>query len=43
VALRGIVLKGVGPADFWPDVVALVVFAAATLTLASVRVKRQWA
>jgi drug efflux transport system permease protein len=43
VALRGIVLKGVGPADFWPDVVALVVFAVATLTLASVRVKRQWA
>jgi ABC-2 type transport system permease protein len=43
VALRGVVLKGVGPADFWPDVVALVVFAVAILGLASVRVRRQWA
>jgi len=43
VALRGIVLKGVGPADFWPDVVALVVYAIAILGLASVRVRRQWA
>ena len=43
VALRGIVLKGVGPADFWPDVVALVVYAVAILALASVRVRRQWA
>ena len=43
VALRGIVLKGVGPSDFWPDVVALVVYAVAILGLASVRVRRQWA
>ena len=43
VALRGVVLKGVGPADFWPDVVALVVYAIAILGLASVRVRRQWA
>jgi ABC-2 type transport system permease protein len=43
VALRGIVLKGVGPADFWPDVVALVIYAIAILGLASVRVRRQWA
>jgi ABC-2 type transport system permease protein len=43
VALRGIVLKGVGPVDFWPDVVALVVYAFAILGLASVRVRRQWA
>ena len=43
VALRGIVLKGVGPADFWSDVVALVVYAVAILALASVRVRRQWA
>ena len=43
VALRGVVLKGVGPADFWPDVVALVVYAVAILGLAAVRVKRQWA
>jgi ABC-2 type transport system permease protein len=43
VALRGVVLKGVGPADFWPDVIALVVYAVAILALASVRVRRQWA
>ena len=43
VALRGVVLKGVGPADFWPDVLALIVFAVAILGLASVRVRRQWA
>ena len=43
VALRGVVLKGVGPADFWQDVVALVVFAVAILGLASIRVRRQWA
>jgi ABC-2 type transport system permease protein len=43
VALRGIVLKGVGLADFWQDALALVVFALVVLALASVRVKRQWA
>jgi ABC-2 type transport system permease protein len=43
VALRGIVLKGVGPADFWTDVIALAVYAIAILGLASVRVRRQWA
>jgi ABC-2 type transport system permease protein len=43
VALRGIVLKGVGPADFLADVIALVVFAVVILGLASVRVRRQWA
>jgi ABC-2 type transport system permease protein len=43
VALRGIVLKGVGPADFLPDVIALVVYAVVILGLASVRMKRQWA
>jgi ABC-2 type transport system permease protein len=43
VALRGIVLKGVGPADFLPDVIALVVYAVVILGLASVRVRRQWA
>jgi ABC-2 type transport system permease protein len=43
VALRGIVLKGVGPSDFLPDVLALVVYAIAILGLASVRVRRQWA
>jgi ABC-2 type transport system permease protein len=43
VALRGIVLKGVGPADFLPDVAALAVYAVVILGLASVRVRRQWA
>jgi len=43
VALRGVVLKGVGPAVFWQDLVALGVYAIVILGLASVRVKRQWA
>ncbi len=43
VALRGIVLKGVGPADFLPDIIALAVYAVVILGLASVRVRRQWA
>lgn len=43
VALRGIVLKGVGPEVFWPDLAALVVFAGLILTLASFRLKREWA
>jgi len=43
VALRGVVLKGVGPAVFWQDLVALAVFAVVILGLASLRVKRQWA
>jgi len=43
VALRGIVLKGVGLAVCWPDLAALAVFAAAVLTLAAVRLQRQWA
>ena len=43
VALRGIVLKGTGPSVFWSDLVALGVFAALILGLASLRLKRQWA
>jgi ABC-2 type transport system permease protein len=43
VALRGIVLKGADLGAFWPDLVALSVFAAAMLTLASVRLAREWA
>ena len=43
VALRAIVLKGVGIEVFWPDLLALVVFAALTLSLASLRLKREWA
>ena len=42
VALRGIVLKGVGPAVVWPDFLALSIFAAVVLTLASIRLRRQW-
>jgi ABC-2 type transport system permease protein len=43
VALRGVVLKGVGPAAFWQDLLALAVFAVVILGLASARVRRQWA
>jgi ABC-2 type transport system permease protein len=43
VALRGIVLKGVGPEVFWSDLVALAIFAVAILGLASLRLRRQWA
>jgi ABC-2 type transport system permease protein len=43
VALRGIVLKGVGPAVFWQDLVALGIFAIVILGLASFRMRRQWA
>jgi ABC-2 type transport system permease protein len=43
VALRAIVLKGVGPAMFWQDLVALGVFAVVILGLASLRLRRQWA
>ena len=43
VALRAIVLKGVGPAMFWEDLVALLVFAVVILGLASLRLRRQWA
>ena len=43
IALRGIVLKGVGAAAFWQDLVALAIFAAAVLGLASLRLRRQWA
>jgi ABC-2 type transport system permease protein len=41
-ALRAIVLKGAGIGAFWTDLVALVVFAAAMLGLASMRLRRQW-
>jgi ABC-2 type transport system permease protein len=43
VALRGIVLKGAGLGVFWQDIVALVVFAVAVLSLASIRLSREWA
>ena len=43
VMLRSILLKGLGPAAFWQDLVALAVFAFLMLALASVRLRRQWA
>jgi ABC-2 type transport system permease protein len=42
VALRGIVLKGVDLATVWADLVALSIYAAIVLTLASLRLRRQW-
>ena len=43
IALRAIVLKGVGISFFWQDIVALMVFAAIVLSLASLRLRREWA
>jgi ABC-2 type transport system permease protein len=43
VALRAIVLKGVGVEVFWSDLMALVIFCLLTLGLASLRLKREWA
>ena len=43
VALRGIVLKGAELAAFWQDLLALGIFAAVMLALASVRLSREWA
>ena len=42
VALRGIVLKGVGATVVWPQLFALVVYSTVVLALASVRLRRQW-
>jgi ABC-2 type transport system permease protein len=42
VALRAIVLKGVGPELFWQELAALGVFAVVILGLASLRLKRLW-
>lgn len=42
VALRAIVLKGADVAAFWTDLAALGVFALAMLTLAAIRLKREW-
>ena len=43
VALRSIVLKGADISAFWMELVALAVYAALMLTLASKRLARQWA
>jgi ABC-2 type transport system permease protein len=42
VALRGIVLKGVGLSMVWGDLVALAIYATVVLGLASIRLRRQW-
>jgi len=42
VALRAIVLKGAGLAAFWQDLVALAIFATVAMTLASLRLRREW-
>jgi drug efflux transport system permease protein len=42
VALREILLKGAGLRVFWPELAALVVYAAFMLTMASRRLNRQW-
>jgi ABC-2 type transport system permease protein len=42
VALRAIVLKGAPIQAFWPDMLALAIFAGVALTLASVRLGREW-
>ena len=43
VALRSIVLKGAGITAFWQDMVALAIFAAVALGLASLRLRKEWA
>jgi ABC-2 type transport system permease protein len=43
VALRAIVLKGAGITAFWPDLAALAVFATGALTLAALRLRKEWA
>jgi ABC-2 type transport system permease protein len=43
VALRSIVLKGAEISTFWTELVALAVYAALMLSLASKRLARQWA
>lgn len=42
VALRGIVLKGAGLPAFWEQLVALGIFSAVMLGLASLRLSREW-
>ncbi len=43
VALRAIVLKGASAAAFWEEMVALAIFATIALTLASLRLRKEWA
>src|SRR5262245_44881307 len=43
VALRAIVLKGADITAFWQNLVALAIFATVALTLAALRLRREWA
>jgi ABC-2 type transport system permease protein len=43
VAIRAIVLKGVGVDVVWVELTALAIFAAIVLAFASIRLRRQWA
>ena len=43
VALRAIVLKGADITAFWQDMMALAIFATVALSLASLRLRREWA
>jgi ABC-2 type transport system permease protein len=42
IALRGIVLKGVGLSIIWPQLLSLVAYSSVVLLLASLRLRRQW-
>jgi ABC-2 type transport system permease protein len=42
IALRGIVLKGVGLSIIWPQLLSLAAYSAVVLLLASLRLRRQW-
>ena len=42
IALRGIVLKGVGWSVVWPQLAALTAYSVVVLLMASVRLRRQW-
>jgi hypothetical protein len=41
--LRGVLLKGIGVEMLWRELAALAVIAFVLLSLASMRLKRQWA
>jgi ABC-2 type transport system permease protein len=42
VALRAVVLKGAGLSAFWPELLALTIFASVMLGLAAIRLSREW-
>jgi ABC-2 type transport system permease protein len=42
IALRGIVLKGVGLTIIWQQLATMSLFSAVVLVLASARLRRQW-